>query len=224
MLMTRLELCQRLRSECVGVSGSGPTSTLNQSGDMLRVVNWIDSAYEDIQNLDPRWNFLRKTFSFNTVAAQQGYTQTQAGAADQGTWKLDHVKSYLTSEGSAGEIIMSAPDWESFYQVYMLGATRTQTGRPLVVTEKPDRSLALWPIPDAIYTVTGEYWRAPHQMTADAHVPILPEQFHMLIVWRALVFYAGHAAAPETFTVGQAEHKRLLSMLRRHQLPPVQWA
>ena len=223
--MTRLSLLTRLRSECVGVSGAAPTTTLAQTGDMLNLVNWIDSAYEDIQNMRRDWNFLRDDFTFQTVAAQQTYTPTQAGAVnatpaeDLGEWITDSMRCYLTATGVSAEIDLDYVPWDDFRETYMKGSIRATTGQPHVVTVKPNHSLMLWPIPDAVYTVVGEYYQTPSAMTADASVPILPSRFHMLIVWRALVFYAGHAAAPETFAVGKAEYDKMLSQLMRAEAP-----
>lgn len=223
MRLTYLQLCQRLRRECVGVSGVGPSTTTGQTGDMQRIVEWVASAYEDVQNLHTNWNFLRQSFSFDTVAAQQDYTPTEAGAADIGEWRKDRMTVYLTAGGVGGETYLTPYQWQDFHDAYLFSTLRSQQGFPVSVGIKPDRGLALWPIPGDVYTVRGEYWRAPHAMAADDDVPILPEKYHMLIVWRALVFYAGHAAAPETFTVGQQEHRRMLSMMRRAELPEVTW-
>ena len=223
MSHTYLALCQRLVRESVGISGSGPTSVLNQTGDLRRVVDWVGSAYEDIQNLHTDWNFLRKTATFNTVADQQDYAPAEAGAADLGEWRRDSFRAWLTAAGVGNEVDLTQYAWEDFRDRYLYGTTRTQRGRPVYMAIKPDRSVALWPIPDDEYTVTAEYFRAPHVMTANADTPIFPAQYHLLVMWRALVFYAGHSAAPETFAVGQQEHKRLLSMLRRAELPATTW-
>lgn len=223
MSQTFLALCQRLVRESVGVSGSGPTSVLNQTGDMRRVVDWVATAYQDIQNLHQDWNFLRGEATFNTVAGQQDYTPAQADAADLGEWRRDSFRAWLTASGAGSEIDLVQYDWTEFRDRYLYGTTRTQQGRPVYMAIKPDRSVALWPIPNDDYTVTGEYFRAPHVMVANTDTPNFPAQYHLLVMWRALVFYAGHAAAPETFAVGQQEHKRLLSMLRRAELPETTW-
>ena len=211
--MNFLDLSKRLRQECAGISGVGPSSVLSQTGDIKRVVDWIASAYQDIQNIRVDWNFLRQEFSFTTTAAQQGYTPTQADAADIGEWRVDSVRQYLTSAGVGGEIDLEYVPWSRFREIYQRGTLRTQQGQPVVYTVKPDKSLAFWPIPDASYTVSGEYWQAPDVMALDADVPLIPERYQMVIVWRALVFYAGHAAAPEMFQVGEREYKRLLASL-----------
>lgn len=227
--MNFLSLCQRLRLECVGVSGNGPVSVQGQTGDMLRVVNWVASAYQDIQNLHTDWAFLHREFSFDTVAGQRTYgVATAIGdgltIGDVGKWREEGMKCYLTADGSDTEIpILVEPVWADFYDTYEYGPLKTQQGRPDVAGIKPNRTLALWPTPDAVYTLTGQYFRNPHVMVENTDTPLFDERYHMLIVWRALVFYAGHAAAPETFAVGQQEHKRLLSMLRRDELPAFSW-
>jgi len=216
-------MLKRLRSECVGVSGSGPTSTINQTGDNARLVEWIASAYQDIQNLHVNWNFLRADFTFNTVAAQQTYTPAQAGASDIGEWERDSMRCYLTSSGVGGETNIPLLPWAAFREVYLIGSQRLTSGRPIVVGRKPDRSLMLWPTPEAVYTLNGEYYRAPDIMVGDGDTPLFPQQWHMIIVWRALVFYGHNQASPESYAHGQAEYKRLLAAMGRTELPEVTW-
>jgi hypothetical protein len=219
--MRFIDLVQRLRAECVGVSGSGPTTVTAQTGDNARLVEWIASAYQDIQNLHSNWNFLRADFSFSTVAAQQNYTPAQAGAADIGEWKRDSFRVYTTAVGVTSEIDIPLLSWEDFRREYLFGALRVTTSKPMIAGRKPDRSLAFWPIPDGDYTINGEYWRAPDVMVGSDDTPLMPEQYHMVIVWRALVFYAHNQASPESYAHGQAEYKRLLTMLARAELPEV---
>lgn len=217
--MTFIELVKRLRSECVGVSGSGPTSVTGQTGDNLRLVEWIASAYKDISNLHYDWNFLRTEFTFDTVAAQQTYTPAQAGAADVGEWHKDSFRVFLTSSGVAGEIDMPLLEWEDFRREYNFGALRLTSSKPMVAGRKPDRSIMLWPIPNDTYTVTGEYWKEPQAMVGSDDVPLIPAKYHEIIVWRALVFYAHNQASPEAYAHGQAEYKRILAAMARTELP-----
>jgi hypothetical protein len=222
--MTFLELCQRLVQESGGLSGTGPTTTASQTGDMGKVVDWILSAYEDIQNLHPDWNFLRNELTFQTIAAQQAYTPAQAGYTEYGEWIKDSFRSYLTSSGVNGEIEMEWREWEDFRATYMLGAIRATTTQPYIVSQKPDTSLILWPIPDAAYTINGEYFKRAQTMTDDGDIPIIPVKYQMIIVWRALMFYAGWANAPEMYQVGQKEFRRLLNQLELSQLPAIRLA
>lgn len=221
--MTFIELVKRLRNECVGVSGSGPTSVTGQTGDNARLVEWIASAYQDIQNLHRNWNFLRSDFSFSTVAAQQTYTPAQAGAADVAEWHRDSFRIYTTATGVAGEIDIPLLPWEDFRREYLFGALRLTSSKPLVAGRKPDRSLMLWPIPNGDYTVSGEYWKQPDVMVGNDDEPLFQAQHHMIVVWRALVFYGHNQASAESYAHGQAEYKRILAALSRDELPEVTW-
>lgn len=218
--MTYLELVQALVREAVGLSGSGPTTVVNQTGDMRRAVDWIGRAYEDIQNLHTDWRFLRKDVTFTTETGVQVYNP----ASDIGEWRRDSFRVYPTASGVGAEINLSEYEWNDFRETYLFNAIRNQTGMPTSLGYGTDRSLYLWPIPDAAgYTVVGEYYRAPHRMVENDDVPIFPEKYHMVIVWRALTFYGGHFAAPETFAQGQQEMRRLLSMMRGTELERVTW-
>ena len=218
--MTYLELVQALVREAVGLSGTGPTTVAGQTGDMRRAVDWVARAYQDIQNLHADWRFLRRDVSFTTVAG----TQTYNPADDIGEWKRGTFSQYRTAQGFGTEVDLSEYEWDDFRDQFLFNAIRSQQGFPTAIGFGTDRALHLWPIPDdGGYTITGEYYRVPHVMVDDDDVPIIPEKYQMVIVWRALTFYAGHAAAPETFAQGQQEMRRLLSMMRRTELERITW-
>lgn len=221
--LTRLQLCKRLRQEAA-ISGTGPATTLGQTGEMGKVVDWIDSAYQDIQNLHADWDFLRTDLSFETISGTSEYSRTAISADEQGEWIDDSFRSYLTSAGVNGEQFMQWVPWRRFRDTYLLGAIRATTGQPRYITQQPDTSLLMWPIPDAVYTVNGEYFERPQAMTTDTSYPLIPAKYQMIIVWRALMYYAGSAGAPELYAVGQREYKRLLNQLEAHQLPAIELA
>ncbi len=216
--MTKLELCQRLRQEA-GISGTGPAATTGQTGEMLRVVTWVDDAYRDVQNLHQMWEFLRSDFSFPTVASTQTYTRAAANLADLKRWKLDSMRVYLTSTGVTDEQRIDFVPWADFRDVYLYAANRSNTGRPVKFTVKPDKSLMFWPTPDAIYTVVGEYWKLADVLADNSDEPLFDEDFHMVIVWHAIRYYGAFEAAPEKFSFGMSEYERLMSQLCTDQLP-----
>lgn len=90
---TFLGLVQRLRQES-GASGTGPVSTIGQTGELNRMVNWINDAWMDIQSLHQNWQFLRSTCSFPTVNAQAIYSPVQCNASDLGMWDLETFRNY----------------------------------------------------------------------------------------------------------------------------------
>lgn len=212
--MNFLSLCQRLRQEA-GLSGSGPASVIGQTGEMKRVVDWVASAYEDIQNLHATWRFLRDSFSFSTIASTQDYTPTAVSLTDFAAWVKNDIRIYSSIED---EYPMEYVPWGIFREAYYFGTHRTTTGRPTVVTVRPNNSLTLWQIPDAVYTVNGEYYKSVQSMSANADAPVIPARFQMIVVWKALVHYGAYTGADEKYAHGNAEYKKLLSMLEFDQL------
>jgi hypothetical protein len=220
--MTFLELCQRLRIEA-GISGTGPISVVGQTGEYEKVVKWILTAYEDIQNMHATWKFLQDDFSFLTADGAQNYTLAAADLTDLATWKHDEETDLTIYSSVSDEQYLIYVPWSTFKAAYMFGNNRTAKGRPTIATIKPDNSMSLWMIPDGIYTVTGEYFKKAQTLSANTDVPLIPTQYQMIIVWRALTYYGAFAAAGEKFMQGQNEYRRILKEMEKHQLPQITW-
>lgn len=212
--MNYLALCQRLRQEA-GLSGTGPISVLNQTGEMKRVVDWVAAAYEDIQNLHATWRFLRTSFSFSTINTVQDYTPATVSLTDHATWIKQDIRLY---SAVSDEALLAYYPWEMFRQAYFIGSNRTLTGRPSAVTVRPNNALALWSIPDDVYTVNGEYYKTAQTMSANDSNPLLPARFHMIIVWKGLIYYGAYAGADERYVHGQNEYRKLIAHLEQDQL------
>jgi len=217
--MDFLGLCQRLHSEA-GVSGSAHTTVIGQTGMLLRLVNWALTAYEDIQNLHPDWKFLRKAFSFPTVAATQNYTLATLGFTDLNSWISNDVRIY---SAVADETRLTYIPFDAFKYTYQIGPNRTSEGRSTLFSIESDNSISLWQLPDAVYTVNGDYFQKAGDMTLDVDEPIIPSEYHMIIVWRALMFYGAKEGADEVYAHGQNEYKNILRRLRFSQLPKMGW-
>ena len=212
--MNYLALCQRLRQEA-GLSGIGPVSVLNQSGEMKRIVDWISAAYEDIQNLHATWRFLRDDFSFPTIANTQEYKPAAVSISDFGSWVKEDIRLY---SAISDETALIYYPWSTFRETYLYGSHRLQTERPTVISVKPDEALVLWAIPNGIYTVNGEYYKTGDLMSANTDIPLIPSRFHMIIVWKALMHYGAYAGADEKYAHGNNEFRRLLANLEYDQL------
>ena len=213
--MNKLQLVQRFCREA-GISFSGPSTTIAQTGQFRQAVDWIDAAYEDIQFLHENWNFLREDFTFSTSDAVLAIPEL-------GSWKGDSFRCYQTSLGVVDEQELCYIPWDAFRDAYLYGSSRTETGRPTVVSVKPDKSLSLWPTAVEVYTVVCEYYMKPQTLDADADTPIFPDAFHMAIVWKALSYYGIHASEPDKDLAGQREFKRLIPKLEFRELPKWQW-
>lgn len=219
--MNFLQLCQRLRQEA-GIPGTGPAAVSNQTGELKRVVDWVSYAYQDIQNLHNNWEFLRFDFSFPTIASTQEYAPSAVSLDELSAWKRDSVRCYRTSTGVTDETFMTFMDWPSFRDSRLFGANRSVTGKPIEFSIRPsNKAMALFGIPDAVYTMVGEYWKRAQSMSENTDEPLIPSQFHMIIVWRALMEYATYENAPEAYAKGESNYRRMLVKLEGDQLPPM---
>lgn len=225
--MTRLELVERLAQECGAVP---PTTTISQTGEDLSFVNWIDQAWSEVQSKRQDWRWMRSSnilgdgVSFTTVAGQAAYELgTGAGTvgveADNFTaWVKGSFRNYLTSVGYTGEIFMDSIGYEAWRDGYMYGAMRSVQTRPVAVAIGPNNELCLGPPPTGDYTITGDYYMAPTAMTLDADTPTgLPQQFHMVIVYLAMTYYAAYESAPEVMDAGQKGYATLMRRLEAVQ-------
>ena len=214
--MNFLQLCQRTRQEA-SISGTGPTTVAGQAGELGKIVDWVLTAYEDIQDETKAWGFLRFDFSFPTIAASSTYLPSAVSLSEHGKWKSDSLRCYLTATGVSDEQFLTERDWNMFRDVNLLGTI--QSGRPSEFAIRPDESLVFWPTPAAIYTVVGEYWKRPQTMSANADEPLFDRTFHMAIVWKAVMYYATDQGAAELYATSEREFKRILRKIKRKYLP-----
>jgi hypothetical protein len=218
---TFIQLVQDLKREA-GVSGAVPSAVTSQPAEIDRLVNWILKAYTDIQNKHTDWQFLRADVSIDATASTSTYTATDAGIANLfGEWIMDSFRIFRADLGVTDEQVVDACSWDAMRDGYLIGAQRTSAGRPTRIAQKPDQSLALWPLPDQSYTVVGEYYKTAQTLTATTDVPVFPGKYHDMIVWRALMYYAGYESAPELYAVGQKEFNRLMTRMEGAQLPEI---
>ena len=216
--MTFLELCVSLQ-ELAGVTNSPMTTTVSQTGVNLRVANWVKNAWSDIQNLHADWYFLRQDLSFVT-ASSQSYDTTAMGATTLRKLDTESLRCYLTASGVANEQCLGYVDWDDFRNTYLFG-TR-QSGRPVCFSIAPaTKTLYLNSNPGTGYTIVGYYGRTPVVFSANADVPAMPSEYHMLIVYRALMKYAGFEAAAEAKVEAIENYRPMLCAMEREQLPRV---
>ncbi len=225
--LTFLEMVQRLHTEAA-LSGSAPSSVVDQTGQNLRLVNWINSAYEAIQAIYKTWLFRRGEFSFTTISGTANYSPAAAGITDLEEWlyypynnRASGIRLYsaITDEGNLAFL-----PWDDFKAIYLSGSARVDSNRPTVFTIKFNKSIQLAAIPDAGYNVNGEYIKSIDvlDVTNNDDTPLF-DDYNMIIVWRALMFFGGFEGAPEVSDMGEIEYKNLLMRLRIAYLPRMGW-
>jgi hypothetical protein len=215
--MNYLELCQKLRSEC-GISGDGPVTVDGQTGQLKLLVNWINDAWIRIQSRRKDWYFMWNIFSFQTAANIQDYTAIDAGLTDLAYWERNSLRLYQDSK--ADERWLSYLPYQQWRSCYGRGEITSNT--PNVFTILPNNSLRLTPTPDDSYTVSGDYAKVPSKLIANEDTPALPQRFHDLIVYEALILFGLHEESPAVVQQGQMLALPLWTELYRDQLPDVE--
>lgn len=218
--MNLLELVNRTRTEC-GISGPPLTTVQNQTGESARVVSWVKQAWIDVQTSKDDWLFMREPFTFNTASQQWEYTPTQAGLTNFANWKRDSFRCSSVGQNYADEQLLNYMDWTTYRNLYRYGNMRTTYARPVVVSITPEKNLAFGSVPDDAYVIDGEYYIEPVELTMNSDVPAIPDRFQMIIVYRAMMYYAGYEAAQEVMARADFEFRRLYSRLEIDQLPTV---
>lgn len=230
--MDKLELVQRLAEEC-GVSGTIDT-TVDLTGEQLRLLNWINEAWNELQAKHDDWWFLRSSaltgggVSF-VPAAGVAYTPLGTGAgtvgvseADFGAWDLTSFRTYTTTVTYLNETFLEKITFDQWRNVYMYGANRSVQTRPVAITEGPQKQLCVGPPTDGTYTVYGDYFMAPSIMADDTSTPTgLPAKFHMAIVYKAMTFYGAYESAPEVFKRGEDGWDTMIAQLEVKHTPEV---
>lgn len=226
--MTFLEICKAVRREC-GISGTGPAAVTGQTGEMLRIVNWVIDSHKEICRLHDNWLFLRSSFTVDTVSGTASYlpstcTDSRLSAAITAVkfnlWLTDTFRIYKSSDGVATQQLFTFEDFEFFRDYYLLGTVAN--ARPAVFTIRPDDDAILpGPTPDAVYVITGDYQRFPADLAADGDVPAFPAKYHDAVTWLAARKYALYEEAAGLYRGANREYARILSDLELKFLPPI---
>ena len=203
--MTFLELCQRLRQE-VGAAGSGPASVSAQHGEYARFVSWVPQAWREIQMSRHSWRF---AWAEASIPIETGF-RTYSPPDDMGAWD----EATLKCNGRT----LLAQRWDEFRKHDVQDGGNTY---PRFITQKPDGVLVLDAPPDPDGQVTFEYWRTPQALIENDTTPRLPERYHMVIVYRAMLYYGLYENAPEVVQAARSGEAGILHEMVAMELPPM---
>lgn len=230
--MNRLDLARRLRQEALQDGPRDlPVTTLNQTGDLGMFVSLVDQAWKDIQNLHQDWRWKRRqcqqttgtnvnTFtpaSFTDVISAVPISNFRSWVTDLYTWTC-----YTQSIGQGDESwiwpMFRYDDWRILYD---FGNNAVTQGRPTRYAIAPNNDFKIGPKTVVPYVLRGWYRESVVEFAADADVPGMPLQFHMLIVWKALMMRGLPNAQSELVAYGEAQYTQLLNEMELDQTPRI---
>lgn len=219
--MNYLELVRKLRQEC-GIPGA-ITTVQNQTGEAKRCADWVKDAWLEIQGRSDVWDFLRAEFTMPIPGGTGEILPAAATFTPTGTWKSWHKETfrlYRTALGIADEQYFVEWDYQVFRNTYRYN--QQTPGRPAVFAERArDSAIMLGPVPDEACTLVGEAQLAPIELTADTDTPAIDAGLHLVIVYKAMEYYALYEGASEVLARSERGMSRLMPQLERKYLPEI---
>lgn len=206
---TFLELVNRTIREC-GISGGDTVSVTGNTGIRHKVVNWVADADLYIQKKYKDWNFLHKQYSISTIVDTKDYVKP----TDLGMWDVD---SFYLNYTTADNIRLDNIDYIDWRDNHGMGVQTSSN--PYAVAFKPNKDIILYPAPDAIFTMTADYWKIPTRLVANADQSDIPETFEDVIIHRAKILYAQHEEAGDMLSVAKEEYGEGLIDLKANEAP-----
>lgn len=220
-MATFLELCQMVARESGTISGNLPSSVVNQTGRLAKVVHWTADAWRQLQLRRNAWLFMRGEFDGTTTAGAARYTGASFSIDRFGNWitEAESMTCYRQGALDEGEWPLRQIDWQTWRRTYDRGVQ--QQNRPLHYAISPKGELCLGPVPDGAYVVRGEYRKRPQVLAENGDVPDMPARFHDAIAWYALLLLSEHDEAQFHVATAMRRYRTILDDLERDQLPQI---
>ena len=238
--MTYLELAQQtLLHSDTGSPDRLPTLS-DVSTYQSQIVSLVADAWRLVQNKHERWTWRQAEFEAELRAGTDTYNWNdlhQTGSTvseplfsiprDPG-FRDWHIRApgdiegpewYLTAPAGANRQISTliAIDFEESRRRRIIF---DETSRPTLVAITPQRELVLHATPDDGYILRGRYVIGAQTMTSENHVPFgLPEEYHDVIVWRAVMMAHGNDEASESYAWAHGLYKEKIESMERIFLP-----
>ena len=193
-----------------GIQGSisDPASTV---GIQSVIVDCTRNAWIAIQTYRKDWLFMARQNEFTTVIGQHNYTPDEVfatlGYNDLGFYHrntISYDKRYLR------EIpLLKAPLVDFTYK----------PGPPQYFFIVPyDNSIAI-NVPDDAYTIKFWYSKTAQLLQNTTDIPLFPERYHRLIIYKGLEFLSTYMGNPELRGQYSGEFAVMIGELMREYIP-----
>ena len=203
------------------IDGTALTTVTGQTGRLEKIVEWVQSAWLQIQNKRNSWRWMRAEFS-GTITLAGGTRYTAAASFSLTRWaewitEIESLTIYKNSIGLSDEgpitFIDNFTTWRKMYERGLQTANS-----PTHYAVSPTGELCFGSTPDEDHVVRGDYRKSPQTLVANTDIPEMPVRFHEVIAWYALVLLAEHDEAE--FDVGKAfrNYTLMMGQLERDQL------
>lgn len=221
-MSTNLELCQAVARDSGTISGVAPTTVAGQTGRLLKIVGWVQEAWNIIQNLHPDWLWMQREFSGTITTASDRYSASDLSISSFEEWVLpdEHGRNKLTvypvADGVGQEHEINYIEFEEWRRRYARG---TQVAAPPVhYSVDFQNKLCFGPIPSANHIVKGLYRKANQVFSANGDIPEMPARFHDMIKHGALLLLSEFDEAAFPVAAERRKYASFMTALEQSQL------
>lgn len=205
-------MAQRLHSETLR-STAAPSSVTGASDRHARLFNALADKWRDLQT-ERDWRWMRGLLDSALTVGQQTYTASDLGAERFRRWRPEDSSywPFCYIDGSPNTL-WSLDYWglDQFRHHFIFRNLGRTT--PIAWTWDEANTLMVGPAPALAYKIRIAYWKEPTELVADEDEPDMPSEFHLLLVWEALIDIAMVDAAPEILARAQRNRDALKSRL-----------
>jgi hypothetical protein len=215
--VTYLQIVQSLVSE-LGLSGV-PTLTDvvgNKTIEIQNACRWVHDANLDIDNQWMDWKYHWLKYGPQTAASAAQTVPAPTGGLSAQQWDLNKFRFRTTSVG--GPTWAPVEYYERQHFLDLFDPDNAVAGPPVAFTIEPDNTLFFSAPFDQAYDFLGEFWRRPFEIVAATDTPLMPSQYHRMIMCRAAVMYGNREDAPEIIGGLEAEFIQFNDKLEGDQL------
>lgn len=186
--MTFLELAERVSEELNGTPLVFTSVDLGRDvgGDLIvadpvrrQVIRAVQLGFDWIMDFSRHWEFLSdRDEIFSTVDGTREYE-----LSDVESIQWDSL--YATRAGSTARY----PVYQMLYDVWQNQerAEIPSEGYPLYLVDAPEDTWIVWPTPDQVWSLNGDWQAKKTQLTLSTDTPPWATRYHDLVVWVALL-------------------------------------
>lgn len=215
--MTYIEMVKAVRILC-GMQGSGPSSVEAAQGieEVLTVA--VRDAWIDIQNMRDEWDFAEKQRTFSTTAGKSIYTLQEIFSSSNPSFRGFKAGSFIITDAQGKKMYLQRLSEEVMEARYL---NSTSSSLPTYYSiHFSDNEIELKNTPDGVYNVSFRYYASPETLTSSGQTPSLPQQYHQLIVYKAVEKMSIYLNNPETYNLYAVESAKMMGQLMRGELRP----
>lgn len=155
-----------------------------------------------------------------TIAATKVVTRFDKVWPYAARYTEPYILGYDETVGVTNQQPIYYTPYSDFAGFYDRGDNLSQ-GRPVRYSVDNSGRIVLWPVPDAVYRLTVPYKKTVQELAADADIPECPSKFHMAIVYRAGMYYAGSTEANRVGPNFAGLYRTMYRKMCNEQLPDV---